>query len=139
MPAVLGVLTGTMFSIMNLFNAQLGQLYGDTYATVLIHIVGLICVLPFTIRCFKNGAKSKAPLWMYIGGALGIITVLTSNLGIMTVGVTVTLVLALLGQLICSMVIDRFGFFGFEKFPFKKEKALSILLIALGAVVMIVW
>ena len=137
MPAILGVINGILFSIMNLFNAQLGQLYGDAFATVLIHAVGVLCAVPLTIRYIKG--KRNAPLWMHIGGFLGIITVLASNIGIMNLGVTVTLTLALVGQMLIIIAIDQFGWFGFPKLRIKKERALSIALIALGAAVKIIW
>ncbi len=137
MPAILGVINGILFSVMNLFNAQLGQLYGDPFAMVLIHAVGILCAVPLTIRYIKG--KRNAPLWMHIGGFLGIITVITSNVGIVNLGVTVTLSLALVGQMLLSMVIDQFGLFGFPKLKFKKERAISIALITLGAAVMIIW
>jgi transporter family-2 protein len=133
----LGVINGILFSIMNLFNAQLGQLYGDPFAMVLIHVVGLACDVPLTIRYLKG--KGRAPLWMHIGGCLGIITVITSNIGIVNLGVTATLSLALVGQMLISIVIDQFGWFGFPKLRFKKERAFSVALIALGAAVMIIW
>lgn len=137
MPAVLGAVAGLMYSVMNLFNAQLSQVYGNSFATVLIHIVGLLCVLPLTIKhLFK---KQHAPFWMYMGGVLGIFTVITSNLGVTTLGVTATLSLTLLGQMACSMVFDQFGLWGFVKTKFKWEKAVSLMLIGLGVAVMMLW
>jgi len=52
---------------------------------------------------------------------------------------TITLSLTLLGQLICSMVFDQFGLWGFEKRKFKPAKALSLVLIAIGVGVMLLW
>jgi len=137
MPALLGVFNGFLFSIMNVFNAQLSQVYGNAFAAVLIHVVGIVFAIPLTIRYIWG--KPKAPAWMYIGGFLGIITVLTSNLGITALGVTVTLALQLLGQLMASMIIDQTGLFEFQKIRFRKEKVVSIALIALGVVVMLIW
>ncbi len=137
MPAVLGAVVGLMYSVMNLFNAQLSQTYGNSFATVLIHIAGLICVLPLTIKHLLK--KQHAPLWMHLGGVLGIFTVITSNLGVTTLGVTVTLSLTLLGQMACSMVFDQFGLWGFVKTKFKWEKAVSLTLIGLGVAVMMLW
>jgi transporter family-2 protein len=137
MPAVLGAFVGLMYSVMNLFNAQLSQVYGNSYATVIIHLSGLICILPFALKhLFK---KHSAPLWMYMGGVLGIFTVVTSNLGVTVLGVTATLSLTLLGQMACSMVFDRFGLWGFVKTKFKWEKAVSLVLIGLGVAVMMIW
>ena len=137
MPQILGTIVGFLYSVMNLFNAQLSQLYGNSYATVIIHMVGLICVLPLTIRTLF--IRQRAPLWMHMGGVLGIFTVVTSNLGVNALGVTVTLSLTLLGQLLCSMVFDQFGLWGFAKRKFKMAKAASLLLIAVGVGVMLLW
>ncbi len=137
MPAVLGAIVGLMYSVMNLFNAQLSQVYGNSFATVLIHIAGLICVLPLAVRHLFQ--KRRAPFWMHLGGVLGIFTVITSNLGVTVLGVTVTLSLTLLGQMACSMVFDQFGLWGFVKTKFKWEKAVSLALIGLGVAVMMLW
>ncbi len=137
MPAVLGAFIGLLYSVMNLFNAQLSGVYGNSFATVLIHISGLICILPLTIKhLFK---KHNVPLWMYMGGVLGIFTVITSNLGVTVLGITATLSLTLLGQMACSMIFDQFGLWGFVKTKFKWEKALSLVLIGLGVAVMMLW
>jgi len=137
MPAVLGAIAGFMYSIMNLFNARLSQTYGNSFATVLIHVSGLICILPLAAKhLFK---KQHAPLWMYMGGVLGIFTVITSNLGVTVLGITATLSLTLLGQMACSMVFDQFGLWGFVKTKFKIEKVISLALIALGVAVMMLW
>ena len=137
MPAVLGAVVGLMYSVMNLFNAQLSQVYGNSFATVLIHIAGLVCILPLAVKhLFK---KKHAPFWMHLGGVLGIFTVVTSNLGVTTLGVTATLSLTLLGQMACSMVFDQFGLWGFVKTKFRWEKAVSLVLIGLGVAVMMLW
>jgi len=137
MPAALGAFAGILYSVMNLFNARLSQTYGNSFAIVLIHAAGLICILPLTIKqLFK---KQRAPFWMYLGGVLGIFTVVTSNLGVTTLGVTATLSLTLLGQMACSIAFDQFGLWGFVKTKFKWEKALSLVLITLGVAVMMIW
>ncbi len=137
MPQIMGAIVGFLYSIMNVFNAELSQVYGNPYATVIIHVVGFVCVLPLTLRTLFQ--KKRAPLWMHMGGVLGIFTVVTSNLGVNALGVTVTLSLTLLGQLICSMVFDQLGLWGFEKRKFKPAKALSLVLIAAGVGVMLLW
>lgn len=137
MPQIVGAVVGILYSVMNLFNAQLSQVYGNPFAVVIIHTVGLVCVLPLAFRALFQ--KKRAPWWMHIGGLLGIITVITSNLGVSTLGVTVTLSLTLLGQLVCSMIFDQFGLWGFAKRKFKPARALSLALIAAGVGVMLLW
>jgi transporter family-2 protein len=137
MPAILGAFVGILYSVMNVFNAQLSQLYGNTFSAVIIHTAGLVIILPFAFKqLFK---KHNAPFYLYLGGFLGIFTVFTSNIGITAIGVTATLSLTLLGQLALSMAFDQFGLWGFQKVRFKPEKAVSLVLIALGVAVMLLW
>lgn len=137
MPSIFGVLNGLLYSIMNLFNAQLSQLYGNSAASVMIHGVGLICLLPL---CFKWGRpKGKAPWYMYLGGFIGVSVVLCTNVGISALGITANLSLALLGQILLSALVDQNGWFGATKIPMDKEKALSMAVIALGTGIMMFW
>ena len=137
MPAVLGAMVGFIYSIMNLFNAQLSQTYGNSFATVIIHVAGLIVLLPLTVRHLRP--KHRAPFFLHMGGVLGIFTVITSNLGVTALGVTATMSLTLLGQLVCSMIFDQFGLMGMVKTKFKAGKAASLALIGLGVAVMLLW
>ena len=137
MASTIAVLLGVAYSVMNLFNVQLSELYGNYMATVIIHAVGLVCILPFLFVNRKKGT-CKSP-WLYTGGALGVVTVIACNLSIQYTGVTVTLVLSLLGQFAASMIIDHFGLLGFQKYRINSKKTISVALIVAGAVVMMLW
>lgn len=131
------IFIGILYSVMNLFNAQLSQVYGNYLATIIIHIAGLLVIVPIAFA--KKAKRNKAPFWMHLGGAMGLVTVIASNLGVMYVGVTATLALALIGQVITSMFIDKFGWFGFPKLGFHWKKILSLVFIIAGTVVMFIW
>ena len=137
MASTIALLLGVAYSVMNLFNVQLSDLYGNYFATVIIHAVGLVCIVPFLIRSGRK-EKCKSP-WLYSGGILGIVTVMACNLSIPYIGVTVSLVLTLLGQFAASMVIDHFGLLGFQQYRVNKKKIISIGLIVIGAAVMMLW
>lgn len=137
MNELLGILSGIVLAYMNYINSKLGTVYGNNISLVIIHLVGLICIIPF---CIKGITVIKGiPLWCYLGGAIGILTILFCNTSIAVLGVTVQMAISLLGQTLSSVVIDHFGLFGFEKYPLTKNKMISIVLIIIGMVVMILW
>ncbi len=131
------IFIGILYSVMNLFNAQLSNVYGNYLGTIIIHICGLLILIPIVI--IKKVRRNGAPLWMHMGGALGVITVLSTNVGVLGIGVTPTLALALIGQVVASMLIDQFGWFSFPKIGFSWKKIVSLVFIIVGTVVMFVW
>lgn len=137
MASLTGILTGIMYSIMNTFNANLSGLYGNALASVLIHLTGALCLWPLLLT--QWGRRSgRAPWYLYFGGVLGIVTVIASNVGITAVGVTATMAIALLGQILVSALFDHFGLFGMKRVSMNGAKLLGMLAIALGAGIMIV-
>lgn len=135
MDQILGAFAGAMTAVMNTCNAGLSALWGNYTSNVFIHIVGLCCILPFSVRHLRW--TRGIPWWCYLGGVIGVLTVLFSNLSINTFGVTATLVFALLGQTAFSLAIDQFGWFGSEQNKADRGKWLSLLCIAVGAGVML--
>ena len=51
-------------------------------------------------------------------------------------GVSLTVSLSLLGQLVTSLVIDNFGYFNMPIIKFNKRKILGLVVIAVGIYVM---
>lgn len=135
MYAWLGGLYGAMLSVMNTFNAQLSGLYGNWGATVMIHVSGLLVLLPFAFTWGRR--RGNAPWYLYAGGLIGIATVVFCNLGISGVGVTANLVLMLLGQLVCSTVIDQFGLLGARVVRVNRGKILALFIMAIGCAAML--
>jgi transporter family-2 protein len=136
MTALYGLGIGMLYSVMNLFNAGVSGAYGAAFAPVLIHLAGAMCLWPLSFTAWGKRA-GKAPWYLYTGGAMGVVTVVASNLGVTALGVTVSLALMLLGQLLSSAVCDQLGLFGAKRVKTNGLKALGIAVIGLGAGVMI--
>lgn len=137
MYGILGGVYGALLSIMNLMNARLSAIYGNWAATVMIHLVGLVVLFPFSFGWGR--AKGRAPWYLYGGGLIGIVTVACCNVGISGIGVTANLVLMLLGQLICSTIIDQFGLLGARTVRLSWGRAASLIVIAAGDLIMLLW
>ncbi|HWR23926.1 MAG TPA: DMT family transporter [Feifaniaceae bacterium] len=140
MAGVLSILSGILISVMMLFNGQLSEAYGNAFATVLIHAVGLLCIGAW-LMIKKQGLKHtlSEPRHLYLGGVIGIATVMLTNLTFSHLGVSLTLVLSLLGQVTVSLVIDSAGLLGAKKVRFEKKKLIGVGLVAAGAAMMLLF
>lgn len=121
---------GALLSLMNQCNARLSGVYGNWAATVMIHAVGLLVLLPFAFGWGRP--RGRAPWYQYTGGLIGILSVVFVNVGVVGVGVTGNLVLMLLGQISCSAAVDHFGLLGAKRSPMTGRKLASIALMAAG-------
>lgn len=140
MTEFLSILSGILVSVMLLFNGQLSGAYGNAFATVLIHVTGLAGIgLWLIIKRESLHQTLKEPKHLYLGGIIGVATVLFSNLTFLHLGVSLTLVLSLLGQIVISLVIDGTGLLGANKIRFEKKKLVGVALVAGGAVLMLVF
>jgi len=131
---------GAIISIMIMFNGVLTKTTGNYISIVVIHTVGLFSIiLILLIRRSKFKLKGNIPLYWYSAGAIGVITVLFTNLSFLELGVSVTIALGLLGQSISSIIIDNFGLLGMEVVKFEKKKFIGLIFIAIGIFIMTIF
>ncbi|KXZ40414.1 transporter family-2 protein [Alkalithermobacter thermoalcaliphilus JW-YL-7 = DSM 7308] len=134
---LISCIIGGLISIMVMFNGTLSNAYGGYMSNVIIHSVGLLCIIFILIFTrSKLRIDFKLPLYLYSGGAIGVFTILFNNLTFPVLGVSIPLALGLLGQSVFSIVIDHFGLFGLETIKFEKRKLIGLSFIALGIFVM---
>lgn len=123
----LAFVTGIILAIMISVNGDLSSYYGVFPATIIIHLVGTIFSLIFTLKRYGwiklIGFK---PAWLYLGGAIGVFTVVFNNLAFSKLSVTSIIALALFGQTITALMFDYFGLLGMKKIPFKNTSLLGL-------------
>lgn len=129
----LSVLSGILISVMVAINGQLSAQYGVYSATVMIHVIGLVFIsLLVAIKRKSLRSANKLPFFFYLGGAIGVGTVVFNNMAFGHISVSAILALGLLGQILSSLVIDQFGFFNMPRHPFTIRKLPGIALVAIG-------
>lgn len=102
-----------------------GSLVNYVVATVLSFVL-LLCSSRLNIDFY---AFSKAPWWMYLGGAFGIIAFLISMVTLSRLKVMESTILLLIGQLTAGILFDAFLFKNFNL-----PKLVGILLVAGGII-----
>ncbi|MCK2182733.1 DMT family transporter [Halomonas getboli] len=95
----------------------LGEQVGHLSATLSIFLVGglLLSLAMVFSRGVSLGTLFRQPRWQLIGGLLGPIYVVVLTVTTPLVGVGITMVGILFGQVGASLVIDHFGWLGSER------------------------
>lgn len=130
-------LIGALTALMITLNGELAARLGNYASSVVVHGSGLILVVVtlFVTRSKTPFRRGLSPA-LLSGGAIGFLTVIFANLGFMTIGVSLTLALGLLGQTVSALVVDHRGWLGSPVSPLDARKVASLALIASGLAVM---
>lgn len=112
----------------------LGEQVGHLWATLCIFGVGT--ALLWMIRHFTPQGKytewKSIPKWQLIGGLLGPIYVVVLTLATPILGVAMTMICVLLGQVTKSFVIDYFGWYGMPMQVTNKMRVFGLMFIFLA-------
>lgn len=129
----IAILVGACIAVMVKLNGTLGlhtDVYFGSFGTHLIGTLGSLLLIALNRGTYNREEKVS---WIhYCGGILGALVIILNNVGFEHLGVSVTLALALLGQVVCSLMVDTFGLLGVEGVPFNLKKIPGLLLLLLG-------
>lgn len=136
--AALAVLVGALIPIQAGVNASLRAYVGHPLFAALTNFTvgGLILLLCLAIGRLSPpsiGEIAKAPWWCWIGGAMGATLVLAGVLFSHRLGAATFIACIILGQLSASVVLDHFGWAGFQAHPVNSWRLVGIGFLALGA------
>ena len=127
-----------MFSAMQqAINGRLGVLlHSPVQGAFLSFGLGMILIVMVTIFMTRNW-PSKDTLkqvepWAFFGGILGALFVLTTVISVPQIGTGLTIMIALVGQLIGSILVQQFGFWHANKSPVKSQQIVGILIMLVG-------
>ena len=115
---LMGIVSGACIAIQAPINAALGKGLGLPVAASAVSFgSGLVMLIVVTLVMTKaTGVTlnwSAPPLWVYLaGGALGAIYVTSTIVLIPQIGAGAVMALAIAGQLVAGMLVDRVGFLG---------------------------
>ena len=126
---------GAMLPIQFGINAQLATWVGGSVRAALVSFVvgalGLLVAVLIAARGWPERA-GDAPWWVWIGGLLVAFYVLGSIVTAPKLGAATLVALILAGQAIASLLVDHFGWVGFEEHPITPLRVMGVLLLAGG-------
>jgi transporter family-2 protein len=131
--------TGGLLSLMVLFNGTLAAYGSLFFASWVPHLTGTVAALLFlAVMRPKRAAVSRPPLWVYLGGVSGAVTVmLTSATLNSALALSGTIALGLAGQMAFSLFADVRGLFGLPQRTPVLRDYIALTLIIAGSLVLI--
>ncbi|WP_339183492.1 DMT family transporter [Oceanobacillus sp. FSL W7-1293] len=126
---ILAVLAGTALSFESAIYGQLGESIGELETSFYNFFMGTL-IMGLLWLFFGKGKLSyamEAPKWSLLGGILGVVYLTAIVISVPFVGVGITMVTVIIGQLIMSMVIEHYGWFGIKQTKINKEKVFAVI------------
>lgn len=109
----------------------LGQEVGDLWATLSIFGVG--AALTFMLMLFFSPRNAPSyfsqPGWQLLGGILGPVYVIILTVTTPMIGIALTMIGILAGQVFKSLVIDHYGLFGTPHRKIDRKRLLALVFI----------
>ncbi|MCY8042103.1 DMT family transporter [Bacillus spizizenii] len=126
---LLALLAGAALSFEGAIYAGLGKTIGQIETSFYNFFMGSI-IMGLLWLFFGKGELSytlKAPKWSLLGGVMGVVYLTSIVVSVPFVGVGITMVAVIIGQLVMSMVIEHFGWLGSKKTRVNKEKIFAVI------------
>jgi len=131
------LLAGALITVQAGANSQLKQSFEAPMPALLInYMLGFGAVLAYALGTRVTwpavGKMASAPWWAWLGGLAGAIYGLAAILLARSLGAATLMALAVTGQLLCSVLLDHFGWVGFEVHPAGWGRIIGCLLMVAG-------
>ena len=134
----LAVLAGISVAILIFFNGLAAGSVGLYNSNLIYHSIGLFLIIIIAfLKKNKDFSLRKVELIFFLPGILNVTTVVLNSVCMNKIGMTITIALSMLGQLIISNIIDHFGLLSMPVVKFKKEKLIGFSIIGLGILAMV--
>jgi transporter family-2 protein len=132
--ALLAGLAGSIqAAVMGRFGERVGPIEALAWATLLSAVIAVAALLVVRRGIGDLGDAWSVPKWLWLGAVLGTFIVFTITFVSPRIGTAATIGLLVAGQLASGALIDRYGWFGFERIALSWPRALGIVLLAVGA------
>ncbi|KVG64536.1 DMT family transporter [Burkholderia pseudomultivorans] len=137
--SILTIVAGVSLMTQQVLNANLrGALNSAAWSGVASYALGLACmaVLALVLRdpLPSSALAARIPWWAFSGGLFGAIFIALAIFTIPKLGAASFLVLVVTGQILASMTIDHFGWFGLVQRPVDVSRLVGIALLIGGCV-----
>jgi transporter family-2 protein len=137
----IGVGAGCLVGMQAPINSRLGRSVGTAQAATFSFLVGTVALVAVT--AFWSGGLGglgnigKAPWWALVGGLLGAVYVTVALVAVRTLGASGLTAVVIAGQLIISVVIDRFGLLGVARQHIDAPRIVGLVLLAVGVALVV--
>jgi transporter family-2 protein len=125
---ILALLAGAALSLESAFLGELGKTVGELESSFYSFAMGAVIMGLIWLYMGKGNLAYAfaAPKWQLAGGALGAVYLTLIIISVPYVGVGITMVAVIIGQLVMSMLIEHYGWLGSTLTRLNTEKVLAV-------------
>lgn len=134
-----GLSTGMMPPMQTAINGALRhEVDSFLYAGLVSFVVGTITLFVLAmlinkgIKITRTSGNFTLKPWHFAGGALGAYYIVSNILLMPHLGVTLTMMAAILGQILMGLLVDHFGIMGLPKYPVDQRRIIAVIMIIGG-------
>lgn len=134
--------TGGLLTLMVWFNGTLAITGTLLFSSWVPHVTGSVLAIIVLLIWRPKIAQpcAKIPWWAYLGGISGAVTVMLTSAAMNTVlAISGTIALGLAGQMVFSLIADKWGMMGLPQRDPTRRDLLALSLIMAGSVLLIFW
>jgi transporter family-2 protein len=129
-----GLAGAVQAAVMGELGERVGVFPALAFSGVVAVALGFVLLL-IAERSFSGmGDVLQEPLWLWTGGALSVLIILAITVASPRIGLAATIGTIIAFNLGVAALIDRFGWFGFDRIPISWTRVLGILLLGAGAI-----
>ena len=130
---VAGIAGPVQVAVMGRFGEEVGVFVALAFSLFLSTVLASLGLLLATRSLTGFGEVTAVPIWLWLGGVMGVVIVLSVTYAGPRIGSAATIGILVAGNLAGGAVIDRYGWFGLDKVPLTWPRVLGIVLLAVGA------
>lgn len=126
---------GITVAVQPSVNARLAQKVGIIESACISFAVGTIALYLLLLVSGRGTFRGvgETAWWEWTGGILGAIFVSTTIVVVPRIGTAAAMAAIIAAQLLAGIILDHFGFFGFQGIPVDAKRVVGVLLLLAGA------
>jgi bacterial/archaeal transporter family-2 protein len=135
--SAVALFVGALITVQTGSNARLKEAFGEALPAVIVtSSLGIILLVAVTLGAGTPWPSlpsvAGAPWWGWLGGVLGAVYAVATVLLARKLGAAPLTALVVTGQLVCSVVLDHFGWVGFTEHAAGMGRIVGCLLMVAG-------
>ena len=128
-----GLAGGIQAAVMGELGERVGIVSALAFATFLSMVLAFALLIAWERSFAGIRAAVDQPVWLWLGGLMGVYIVLAITIAAPRIGVAATIGFVIAGNLVMAAAIDRWGLLGQDEIAITWHRLLGLALLAVGS------
>jgi bacterial/archaeal transporter family-2 protein len=128
-----GLAGGVQAAVMGELGERVGIVPALAFATFVSMVLAFAILIVWERSFAGIRAAVEQPVWLWVGGLMGLYIVLAITIATPRIGVAATIGLVIAGNLVMAAAIDRWGLLGQDEIEITWHRLLGLALLAAGS------